>query len=108
MTEAVLQAFPKLEIFNSCFTLKYSEWALGFCGGIYDKDSPGVDGDQQLQSITSLDLSNRCIHNLNNEVLFISSFILFSIVCLFSNGCIYNLYGQLALTTGVHNFYNFF
>ncbi|CAO2842027.1 unnamed protein product [Amaranthus hypochondriacus] len=67
MTEAILQAFPKLEIFNSCFTLIYGEWALGFCGGIYDKDSPGIDGDQKLHSITSLDLSNRCIHNLNNE-----------------------------------------
>lgn len=82
MTEAILQAFPKLEIFNSCFTLIYGEWALGFCGGIYDKDSPGIDGDQKLHSITSLDLSNRCIHNLNNEVLFISSFNLFSVICL--------------------------
>ncbi|KMS96222.1 hypothetical protein BVRB_001310 [Beta vulgaris subsp. vulgaris] len=67
MVEDVLQAFPELEIFNSQFTRNYGEWALGFCGGIYGKDNPGNDGEYQLQDITSLDLSNRCIHNLNNK-----------------------------------------
>lgn len=72
MVEDVLQAFPELEIFNSQFTRNYGEWALGFCGGIYGKDNPGNDGEYQLQDITSLDLSNRCIHNLNNKVVAIS------------------------------------
>lgn len=67
MTGAILREFPKLEIFNSRFTRNYGEWALGFCGGIYGKDNPGGDGDHQLQNLTSLDLSNRCINNLNNE-----------------------------------------
>lgn len=67
MVEAVLQAFPKLEIFNSHFTRNYGEWALGFCGEIYGKDNPGNDDEHQLLNITSLDLSNRCIHNLNNK-----------------------------------------
>uniref|UniRef100_A0A803MG33 Tubulin--tyrosine ligase-like protein 12 SET-like domain-containing protein n=1 Tax=Chenopodium quinoa TaxID=63459 RepID=A0A803MG33_CHEQI len=69
MEEAVLQAFPKLEIFNSHFTCNYGEWALGFCGEIYGKDNPGNDGEEQQPNITSLDLSDRCIHNLNNKAL---------------------------------------
>lgn len=68
MAEAVLQAFPKLEIFNSHFTCNYGEWALGFCGEIYGQENPGDDGEHQLQNITTLDLSNRDIHNLNNKV----------------------------------------
>ncbi|KAH9609980.1 hypothetical protein KSS87_007366 [Heliosperma pusillum] len=65
--DAVIQAFPKLEIFNSHFTRNYGEWALGFCGEIYCKDNPGVEGDHQFQNVTSLDLSGRQIHNLNNK-----------------------------------------
>lgn len=67
MTDAILQAFPKLEIFNSHFTSNYGEWALGFCAGIYGKENPGSDAGDQLQNVTSLDLSDRCIHNLNNK-----------------------------------------
>ncbi|KAL2945111.1 Tubulin--tyrosine ligase-like protein 12 [Bienertia sinuspersici] len=67
MEEVVLQACPKLEIFNSHFTSNYGEWALGFCGEIYGKDNPENHSEHQLQNITSLDLSDRCIHNLNNK-----------------------------------------
>ncbi|KAM3693701.1 hypothetical protein ACJW31_07G003500 [Castanea mollissima] len=62
----VLQGLPKLEIYNSRFTAKFGAWALGFCGGVYGKDNPGSihEGDHQLESVSSLDLSDRCIHNL--------------------------------------------
>ncbi|KAK4396848.1 Tubulin--tyrosine ligase-like protein 12 [Sesamum angolense] len=57
---------PELEIYNSLFTPKYGKWALGFCGGLYEKDNPGGshESDHLLQSVTSLDLSSRSIHNL--------------------------------------------
>ncbi|KAK6131790.1 hypothetical protein DH2020_034486 [Rehmannia glutinosa] len=66
LEDCILLNCPELEIYNSRFTPKYGEWALGFCGGLYDKDSPGgsYQSDHQLQSVTSLDLSNRCIRNL--------------------------------------------
>ncbi|EPS70692.1 hypothetical protein M569_04068, partial [Genlisea aurea] len=67
LENAILESCPELEIYNSRFTSKYSTWALGFCGGLYDMDNPGggsLAGDDQLQGITSLDLSNRCIHSL--------------------------------------------
>ncbi|PKI43487.1 tubulin--tyrosine ligase-like protein 12 isoform X1 [Punica granatum] len=67
VTDKILQASPKLEILNSHFTRNFGQWALAFCGGLYDKDNPGhpVESDHHpLQSVTSLDLSNRCIHNL--------------------------------------------
>lgn len=67
MADAILQSFPKLEILNSHFTSNYGEWALGFCGGVYEKEKPGFDGGNKLRDVTSLDLSNRCIHNLNNK-----------------------------------------
>ncbi|KAL4613765.1 hypothetical protein ACB092_07G003700, partial [Castanea dentata] len=62
----VLQGLPKLEIYNSRCTAKFGAWALGFCGGVYGKDNPGsiLEGDYQLESVSSLDLSDRCIHNL--------------------------------------------
>ncbi|KAL4613767.1 hypothetical protein ACB092_07G003900 [Castanea dentata] len=62
----VLQGLPRLEIYNSRFTAKFGAWALGFCGGVYGKDNPGSihEGDHQLESVSSLDLSDRCIHNL--------------------------------------------
>ncbi|KAH9804626.1 tubulin--tyrosine ligase-like protein 12 [Citrus sinensis] len=66
MEDAILQGCPKLEIYNSNFTINFGEWALGFCGEVYDKDNPSslCLRDRPLQSVTSLDLSNRCIHNL--------------------------------------------
>ncbi|OVA10335.1 Tubulin-tyrosine ligase/Tubulin polyglutamylase [Macleaya cordata] len=69
MEDAILQGIQRLEIYNSCFTNKFSQWALGFCGGIYGKDNPGCFDYtvRPLESVTSLDLSNRCIHNLLNE-----------------------------------------
>lgn len=70
MEDAILQGCPKLEIYNSNFTINFGEWALGFCGEVYDKDNPSslCLRDRPLQSVTSLDLSNRCIHNLVNKV----------------------------------------
>ncbi|KAK9274967.1 hypothetical protein L1049_022224 [Liquidambar formosana] len=69
MEETILQGCPRLEIYNSCFTCNFGEWALGFCGGIYGKDNPGCihQSDCPLKTVTSLDLSNRCIHNLINK-----------------------------------------
>ncbi|KAL8464103.1 hypothetical protein ACS0TY_033865 [Phlomoides rotata] len=66
LEDQILLSCPDLELYNSHFTPKYSEWALGFCAGLYDKDNPGVSGqsDHWLQNVTSLDLSNRCIQNL--------------------------------------------
>ncbi|KAH9652704.1 tubulin--tyrosine ligase-like protein 12 [Citrus sinensis] len=69
MEDAILQGCPKLEIYNSNFTINFGEWALGFCGEVYDKDYPNslCLRDRPLQSVTSLDFSNRCIHNLVNK-----------------------------------------
>ncbi|CAK9138508.1 unnamed protein product [Ilex paraguariensis] len=66
MADTIFQGCPKLEIYNSRFTPNFGEWALGFCGGIYGKDNPGSahQGGHPLRSVTSLDLSNRCIQNL--------------------------------------------
>lgn len=69
LEDTILQNCPVLEIYNSCLTPNYGKWALGFCGGLYDEDNPGdsCQGDHSLQDITSLDLSNRGIHNLITE-----------------------------------------
>lgn len=80
-----MQDLPTLEIYNSKFTSKYGQWALGFCGDVYDKNNPGfgnLQDDSSLHTITSLDLSDRGIHNLNNKVLtFVTHF-----DCYFING----------------------
>lgn len=70
LADAVLKELPELEIYNSTFTNNFGDWALGFCAGIYGKDKPGnVDqADSPLQSVSTLDLSNRNIHNLINKV----------------------------------------
>ncbi|OMO91799.1 Tubulin-tyrosine ligase [Corchorus olitorius] len=67
--DAIIRGCPKLEICNSRFTRNFGEWALGFCADIYGKDNPGScrQGDPALQNVTSLDLSNRSIHNLINK-----------------------------------------
>ncbi|KAF8401096.1 hypothetical protein HHK36_014399 [Tetracentron sinense] len=69
MAYAILQRLPKLEIYNSHFTSNFGEYALGFCGGIYGKENPGCFHytTHPLQNLTSLDLSNRCIHSLINK-----------------------------------------
>ncbi|XP_019052172.1 PREDICTED: uncharacterized protein LOC104591044 [Nelumbo nucifera] len=69
MRNAIIQGVPRLEIFNSCFTSKFGQWAFGFCGGIFGKDNPGCFDNtaHALESLTSLDLSNRCIHSLFNK-----------------------------------------
>uniref|UniRef100_M1BN35 Tubulin--tyrosine ligase 12 n=1 Tax=Solanum tuberosum TaxID=4113 RepID=M1BN35_SOLTU len=66
---AIIQGCPSLEICNSKFTSNYGEWALGFCGGIYDKDNADSAHQREhpLESVTSLDLSNRFIRNLMNK-----------------------------------------
>lgn len=72
LADKVLQGLPNLEIYNSKFTPNHGEWALGFCGEVYDQENPGsskLQDDPSLQRITSLDLSNRCIHNLINKVI---------------------------------------
>ncbi|GAV72802.1 TTL domain-containing protein [Cephalotus follicularis] len=71
MTDTILQGCPRLEIFNSCFTHNFGTWALGYCADIYGKDNPGCVNlsDHPLQTLTSLDLSNRCIHNLRNKAI---------------------------------------
>lgn len=76
---AIIQGCPGLEICNSKFTSNYGEWALGFCGGIYDKDNAGCahQRDRPLESVTSLDLSNRSIRNLMNKVRSIHMFTYF-------------------------------
>lgn len=69
IADKILKGAPRLEIYNSCFTHNFNVWALGFCGGIHGKDYPGsvYQNDRLLQNVTSLDLSNRCIHNLINK-----------------------------------------
>ncbi|XVE97893.1 hypothetical protein REPUB_Repub03eG0058100 [Reevesia pubescens] len=69
MEDAILRGCPELEIYNSRFTSNFGEWALGFCADVIGKDNPGNShqGDLALQSVTSLDVSNRCIHNLINK-----------------------------------------
>ncbi|KAJ9547926.1 hypothetical protein OSB04_020469 [Centaurea solstitialis] len=69
VTDVIIRNCSSLEILNSSFTSKYTEWALGFRGGIYDKDNLGCghDKDHSLQGVTSLDLSNRRIHSLHNR-----------------------------------------
>ncbi|XP_026441002.1 tubulin--tyrosine ligase-like protein 12 isoform X1 [Papaver somniferum] len=66
MEDTIVQEVHGLEIYNSHFTNKFSRWALGFCGGIYGKDNAGCFDEtaRPLESLTSLDLSNRYIRNL--------------------------------------------
>lgn len=70
LADKILQACPGLEILNSSFTRNFGEWALGFCGEVYGKDNPGqhCGSDHKLHEVTSLDISNRAIHNLANKV----------------------------------------
>ncbi|XP_076908677.1 uncharacterized protein LOC143565658 [Bidens hawaiensis] len=69
VADVIINKCPSLEILNSSFTCKYTGWALGFCGGIFDKENPGcgLEIDRSLQGLTSLDLSNRRIQSLQNK-----------------------------------------
>uniref|UniRef100_A0A2P2LZM1 Uncharacterized protein MANES_03G040400 n=1 Tax=Rhizophora mucronata TaxID=61149 RepID=A0A2P2LZM1_RHIMU len=69
MPYMILEECTRLEIYNSCFTSNFGEWALGFCAGLYDKDNPSFicENEHPLQSVTTLDISNRCIHSLINK-----------------------------------------
>ncbi|PWA44987.1 hypothetical protein CTI12_AA521540 [Artemisia annua] len=62
----IIQTCPSLEILNSSFTRKYTGWALGFCGGIYDQENVGCghDNEHSLRGLTSLDQENAgCGHD---------------------------------------------
>lgn len=63
--KAVLDGLPELEIYNSHFTRKAREWALGFCGNMVGADNPCSSVESiSLDNIATLDLSDRCIHKL--------------------------------------------
>ncbi|KAK1307546.1 hypothetical protein QJS10_CPA09g00109 [Acorus calamus] len=69
ISDVILECVLRLEICNSCFTSNYTEWALGFCGGVYGIDNPGLLPYEyhSLEGITTLDLSDRCIHGLSTK-----------------------------------------
>ncbi|GJN08899.1 hypothetical protein PR202_ga26859 [Eleusine coracana subsp. coracana] len=63
--KAVLDGLPELEIYNSHFTKRAGAWALGFCADIVGADNPCSSVESTLlESIMTIDLSDRCIHNL--------------------------------------------
>jgi tubulin--tyrosine ligase-like protein 12 len=70
LRNALLEHLPQLEIYNSQFTHNYSQWALGFCAGIYGAEKPvgTQQGTHILKDVKELDLSNRSIHNLTDKV----------------------------------------
>ncbi|XP_039144964.1 tubulin--tyrosine ligase-like protein 12 [Dioscorea cayenensis subsp. rotundata] len=63
---AIFNCNPGLEILNSQFTGNAGEWALGFCSGMFCMENPFCSHAviNPLESITVLDLSNRCIRKL--------------------------------------------
>ncbi|KAK6941297.1 Tubulin-tyrosine ligase/Tubulin polyglutamylase [Dillenia turbinata] len=69
MADTILQECSSLEIYNSRFTSSFSEWALGFCAGLYGKENPGCVNQRNhpLHGVTSLNISNRGINNLINK-----------------------------------------
>ncbi|KAG9457314.1 hypothetical protein H6P81_001822 [Aristolochia fimbriata] len=68
IADAIITAIPGLEIYNSNFTLNFGNWALAFCGGVYNADNPcNAENAHPLANITNLDLSNRCIHRLSDK-----------------------------------------
>ncbi|GJX00283.1 tubulin--tyrosine ligase-like protein 12 [Tanacetum coccineum] len=69
VADSIIHVCLNLDLLSSSFTRKYTEWALGFYGGIYDQENPGCghDNDHSLQDLSSLDLSNRRIHSLLNK-----------------------------------------
>uniref|UniRef100_A0ACD5WEV0 Uncharacterized protein n=1 Tax=Avena sativa TaxID=4498 RepID=A0ACD5WEV0_AVESA len=63
--KGVLDALPELEIYNSHFTSKAKEWALGFCGDMVGAENPCLSVESiSLENIVALDLSDRSIHKL--------------------------------------------
>uniref|UniRef100_A0A0E0CW18 Tubulin--tyrosine ligase-like protein 12 SET-like domain-containing protein n=2 Tax=Oryza meridionalis TaxID=40149 RepID=A0A0E0CW18_9ORYZ len=63
--KVILDGLPELEIYNSHFTRKAGEWALGFCGDIIGADNPCSTAESiPLENIVTLDLLDRCIHKL--------------------------------------------
>jgi tubulin--tyrosine ligase-like protein 12 len=61
----VFDGLSGLEIYNSHFTSKAGEWALGFCADIVGADNPCSSVESTLfGSIGTIDLSDRCIHKL--------------------------------------------
>jgi hypothetical protein len=54
-----------LEIYNSHFTSKAEEWALGFCGDMVGAENPCLSVESiSLENVVALDLSDRSIHKL--------------------------------------------
>ncbi|CAN6296299.1 unnamed protein product [Urochloa humidicola] len=63
--KAVLDGLSELEIYNSHFTSKAGEWALSFCADMVGADNPCSSVESTLlESIVTIDLSDRCIHKL--------------------------------------------
>ncbi|KAJ4767734.1 Tubulin-tyrosine ligase family protein [Rhynchospora pubera] len=69
IAKAITESLPGLEIYNSCFTTTFGSWALSFCGGVIGPDNVdfAMGISPTLNEITTLDLSNRCIHKLPEE-----------------------------------------
>lgn len=69
MEKAILEGCPKLEIYNSRFTHNYDLWALRFCGAKYGEENASSvrEDDHTLRGESELNLSNRCIHNLDKK-----------------------------------------
>ncbi|KAL5698256.1 hypothetical protein ACHQM5_029320 [Ranunculus cassubicifolius] len=67
LEDVIIRELSSLEIYNSSFTNNYGDWALGFCGGIHGKENAGNSNStvHPLESVTSLDLSSRGIHDLS-------------------------------------------
>lgn len=91
----ILKELPELEIYNSSFTSNFGEWALGFCAGIYGKDNPGNADHTSLYTVSSLDLSNRNIHNLKNKVeQFLILIFLYTFCILLFVACVSSYYSR--------------
>ncbi|CAN8323629.1 unnamed protein product [Cochlearia groenlandica] len=96
MDDEILRGCPSLEIYNSCFTPNYGLWALGFCGDIVGKDNPAcVEQDRPLCNVTSLDLSNRSIHNIINKAFSVHEIPILSQLNIRANPLDHNSVGEL-------------
>uniref|UniRef100_M4EH54 Tubulin--tyrosine ligase-like protein 12 SET-like domain-containing protein n=2 Tax=Brassica campestris TaxID=3711 RepID=M4EH54_BRACM len=97
LANEILKSCPSLEIYNSCFTPNYGLWALGFCGDVFGKDNPTdyAQQDQPLRNVTSLDLSNRSIHNLANKAFSVHELPLLSHLNIRGNPLDHNSVGEL-------------
>ncbi|KAG6543613.1 hypothetical protein Mapa_014976 [Marchantia paleacea] len=69
--DALVSALPKLELYNSQFTKSCTQWAVGFCAGIYGPENPGECSglSHPFEEVTDLDLSGRMLLKLSKEVI---------------------------------------